>query len=428
MKIGEFAKACSTRVSVLRHYEKKGLLLPDHIDRFTGYRYYASEQRTIFFRIQCLKQAGFSLEEIRSILASSPSDQQLLPYFDQKEQILLQSLHDLQQARKMFLGGNSMTNLSFDNHLGQLTAHLSKTEAAPFEALCQELQSQLSSLGYQRISSFSACTDGVCCAVLRLEKHAAPQHDNIDLPFVPDEAMVGRWEVLGEFVSREEFLQQPQLGKAALDIGDTRREIYFLPDGQRYWCYGWTKGALLIDDGHSTFCNPCSRENIGGEQYLFVDFKSYDYCRGGKTTVLVLHQLDRKHYTAEALSRRDDIDLPFVPDEAILGKWTACGFCQNKQLFDPAAPAPFSSFYWKQVCFLPEGSCSLVYGDETISGDRQVGWTKGVLLRRFNHCACAYELRNIQGREYLFIEWKSGDWRWGGFDTDYYVFTRSNAN
>ena len=38
MKIGEFAKACRTRVSVLRHYEKRGLLLPDHVDRFTGYR------------------------------------------------------------------------------------------------------------------------------------------------------------------------------------------------------------------------------------------------------------------------------------------------------------------------------------------------------------------------------------------------------
>ena len=28
------------------------------------------------------------------------------------------------------------------------------------------------------------------------------------------------------------------------------------------------------------------------------------------------------------------------------------------------------------------------------------------------------------GEEYLFIEWKSGDYRWGGYETDYYVFVR----
>ena len=423
MKIGEFAKTCSTRVSVLRHYEKQGVLLPDHIDRFTGYRYYAPEQLAVFFRIQCLKQAGFSLEEIRTILSSSPNNQQLLVYFDRKEQALLQSLQDLQQAKKIFLGGNKMTTLYFDNQLGQLTAHLSKTDSASFDILCQELQNQLASLSYQRISPFSSCEDSICCGVLHLNSHAKEQHDNIDLPFVPDEDLIGRWEVLGEFVNREEFLRQPQLGKTAAEIGDIHREIYFLPDGQRYWCYGWTRGALLIDDGRSTFCNSYTKEKINGETHLFVDFKSYDYCRGGKTTVLVLHQLDKKHYNAQELSRKDDIDLSFVPDDAILGEWTACGFCQNKELFDPTAPA--ANLFWSKVCFLPNGSCTLVYENETISGDQQVSWTKGVLLRHFNHCACAYELRRIQDTEYLFIEWKSGDWRWGGFDTDYYVFTRS---
>ena len=97
------------------------------------------------------------------------------------------------------------------------------------------------------------------------------------------------------------------------------------------------------------------------------------------------------------------------------------------ELFDPTA-APVSNLFWKKVRFLPNGSCTLVYGEETISGNQEVGWTKGTLLRRFNHCACAYELRTIADKEYLFIEWKSGDYRWGGFDTDYYVFIRSNAN
>ena len=31
---------------------------------------------------------------------------------------------------------------------------------------------------------------------------------------------------------------------------------------------------------------------------------------------------------------------------------------------------------------------------------------------------------HADGREYLIMEWKSGDYRWGGYDTDYYVFLK----
>ncbi len=48
MKIGDFAKACGTKISVLRHYDKLGLLKPVYIDRFTEYRYYDSSQIAVF--------------------------------------------------------------------------------------------------------------------------------------------------------------------------------------------------------------------------------------------------------------------------------------------------------------------------------------------------------------------------------------------
>lgn len=31
MQIGEFAKICHTKISVLRHYDKEGLLQPDYV-------------------------------------------------------------------------------------------------------------------------------------------------------------------------------------------------------------------------------------------------------------------------------------------------------------------------------------------------------------------------------------------------------------
>ena len=31
---------------------------------------------------------------------------------------------------------------------------------------------------------------------------------------------------------------------------------------------------------------------------------------------------------------------------------------------------------------------------------------------------------DMDGKDFLIIEWKSGDYRWGDFPTDYYVFVR----
>lgn len=70
MKIGEFAQLCHTNISLLHYYQKTGLLLPDYVDPFTGYRYYTSEQIPVFFRIRSLKQAGFELNEIKKMIAA----------------------------------------------------------------------------------------------------------------------------------------------------------------------------------------------------------------------------------------------------------------------------------------------------------------------------------------------------------------------
>ncbi len=51
-------------------------------------------------------------------------------------------------------------------------------------------------------------------------------------------------------------------------------------------------------------------------------------------------------------------------------------------------------------------------------------WTKGLVLNRREKTASAYEIKVIDGREYLFREWKSGDYSFGGGRVYWYVFTR----
>ena len=64
-KIGEFSKLSQVSIRMLRHYDKIDLLVPEKTDKFTGYRYYSSDQIEDLNLILKLKKVGFSLEEIK---------------------------------------------------------------------------------------------------------------------------------------------------------------------------------------------------------------------------------------------------------------------------------------------------------------------------------------------------------------------------
>lgn len=70
LSIGEFATVTRLSVRTLRRYHEAGLLEPATVDRFTGYRYYTSEQIPTAQVIQKLRQLDVPLAEVKSILAS----------------------------------------------------------------------------------------------------------------------------------------------------------------------------------------------------------------------------------------------------------------------------------------------------------------------------------------------------------------------
>src|SRR5262249_44704822 len=73
-----------------RYYDELGLLKPAHVDRFTGYRYYAIDQLPRLNRILALKDLGFSLEQTIRLL-----DDELSPI--QMREILRMKQAELQQ-------------------------------------------------------------------------------------------------------------------------------------------------------------------------------------------------------------------------------------------------------------------------------------------------------------------------------------------
>jgi MerR family redox-sensitive transcriptional activator SoxR len=73
MRIGELARQVGLRTSAIRYYEELGLLEPAR--RVSGRREYGSDALNTLRLVRAAQQAGFSLDEIRTLLSTISSKQ-----------------------------------------------------------------------------------------------------------------------------------------------------------------------------------------------------------------------------------------------------------------------------------------------------------------------------------------------------------------
>jgi DNA-binding transcriptional MerR regulator/effector-binding domain-containing protein len=66
--IGDFAALGRVSVRMLRHYDAIGLIRPAHVDEFSGYRFYTAAQLMLLNRVIALKDLGFTLQQVQSMI------------------------------------------------------------------------------------------------------------------------------------------------------------------------------------------------------------------------------------------------------------------------------------------------------------------------------------------------------------------------
>lgn len=511
-KIGELSKLCKIPVKTLRYYDSLGLLVPDRIDRFTGYRYYSASRLGDCYRIIALKELGFTLEEIKQ-RTQADSASSIIALLEAKQEemenmlLLTESRLNRLKAIKDMMSeeGDGMFDLVFRRGDILRVAELRKIYATRADAY-KEIEAMKSRLpqnlpgrravviNYEteyRDSQFDlgACielaaslpkglpyTDKVISlptntavlaskrneldkaysAMSRLVEEAncqiigpyyeiyyddgtvelkvpvcrlSPQADmtctdEITLPFTDDPEAVGKWRFLDAVPSEEQF----RFGHEKSSQGVWLMDLYFLPGGEGYWAIGsWTKGWLFTHTGNPEqfFSNRYSIQMHQGKKLLFLYMKENDYApRGGMPTVWVYEQVSDQAFASQDIRICDATDYPFLPDEEVVGLWTVYDFVLKRSDFDAARPSfPKEKLYFKQIEFLREGRAIAVYGQKE---PYELTWTKGLLLDANQQIAEAYERCRIGNADYLFIEWKSGDYTFGGDLPYWYVMTKAN--
>ncbi len=511
-KIGELSKLCRLPVKTLRFYDSEGLLVPDQIDRFTGYRYYSAAKLADCYAIIALKELGFSLNEIRQQLRSS-SPAEIVAMITAKETELKSSIAEaeacltrLESIRKSIeVGESKMFNIVIRgadsiraatlrrifaeksdaiNEVRRMRALLPKSIVGPrtivinYETEYRENNFDLSTAVEitgklpencpynEKIIEFTGDTASLACRadelecayraitqrldeehcqivgafyeiyhedgtvelkvpVCRLTEANVFQTDNINLPFENDPEAIGKWEMIDIVPSEEQFLyNHGKCGHRAW-----LHELYFLENGESYWAVdGWTKGWLYTCGEYpQRKCkNRYTIKRQEGHILMFLEMKHYLDGKGissGMPEIWVYEKKSGKAFHSTDIRLRDNIDYPFIPDECVIGTWKVRDFYVNKP--DTLSPDmqnwPKENLFFLQVEFSTDGKCI----HTTKNGSSMLSWTKGLLLDKHSETASAYEIKIFDGKEYLFIEWKSGDYTFGGGRIYWYIFTKA---
>lgn len=385
LKIGEFARICATSTQTIRYYDQEGVLKADYVDMDSGYRYYKPEKLTIYQKIIEYKDAGFTLEEIK-LLLNTPEVQKAL--FESKREEL-------------------------------------KGEEAELKAKFERLES-LAKGDTPEIQ----LPPGVFSISERLHSE-----------FVDDPQVIGRWELIGRLDSDRDgapiddwTARLDRIAESADELVEAQmgfKTICFLPGGCCWWGFFWNNGVLYRMSGRFEKCcvaNPYEIREVGGENMMLVKWmilssldrtpKVYDY---------IYRQIDRIAYSEQsARTMVDDIDLPYVPDGNVIGRWEVFDYIRTIDDFDPHTPcAACEALVYSALEFRERGVCYRFYNP---LGRSLHKYTKGCMIIQNDQTAEHYEIRAFDGIDYLFIEHKSGDYVYGGMKPYFYVFRREQSS
>ena len=202
-KIGDFSKLGQVSTRMLRHYDKLGLLVPEHTDEWTSYRYYSVEQLAQLHRIIALKELGLTLQQIGDLLAN---DEQLS--VEQLQGMLLLKQAELEQELV-----EKQTRL---DHIGIRLQQLAEQERPfPYEVIIKSVPAQTIASIRQKVPHMHEM--GHYCELLYQQLYAGLKDLNIE-PQQPEIALYHAQEYadididveMAVLISDEFHIQPPQ--------------------------------------------------------------------------------------------------------------------------------------------------------------------------------------------------------------------------
>ncbi|HEY5535242.1 MAG TPA: zf-HC2 domain-containing protein [Ignavibacteria bacterium] len=121
----------------------------------------------------------------------------------------------------------------------------------------------------------------------------------------------------------------------------------------------------------------------------------------------------------------DDINLSFVNDSAVIGKWTTVDIVSSPEKFNPDKQLFKGKMPLNEMEFLEGGQVKVKSGNDMDNPSAVFLWTKKYII--ISNISCKYNIKEINGLKYMFFELKNGDVTYFHKDPSYYVLKKEAA-
>lgn len=124
----------------------------------------------------------------------------------------------------------------------------------------------------------------------------------------------------------------------------------------------------------------------------------------------------------------DNTDYPFVHDSEVIGKWKTVDFVHTINEFSEKEIGSSDKLYLKELVFIKEGKMlsSFEVGNGKLA-ESVTTWTKGKVLNKQEKTDSKYIIKNINGKKYLFLQWKNSDYIFRNTLPYYYVLEKIDS-
>lgn len=209
LSIGAFAQIGQVTHRMLRHWDTAGLLVPAHVDEFSGYRSYDPSQLERLHRIVALRQLGFGLDDISMVIEQGVDAERISALLRirraevaQEHRIAAARLVDVERRLHLIESENQMSEIEIIQKplpAVRLAAHRATVASQPeiadvvgpaFDAIAEIIGDECGSLATP-IAQYTVTEDGT--EVIAGYAYAGRARDGfefIDLP-AADEAICG---------------------------------------------------------------------------------------------------------------------------------------------------------------------------------------------------------------------------------------------
>ena len=176
--------------------------------------------------------------------------------------------------------------------------------------------------------------------------------------------------------------------------------------------FSWTKGILYLKDKQLPY------EIIDNKLFVGV----IDCVSNTIDNYAIYEKVDSKHYTKQEIAIKDNTNIPFINDEKVIGFWDCVDYVRRVDEFKLGKKNWTEDLFLKKYTFEPSGTLIVAYN--TTNKLNQINWSKGVVVNKKVETVSEYTIKQIDDQIIMFVEWKSGDYVYGGEINGYYVFKK----